>query len=202
MVDESNVPAEGPGILAFSHRSYVDPWLLGIATPRAIYGWGKIQLKDWPFFGDYLAKRGVEYVDRDNPGPEAYAIAVEHLAILRHLFAVAIEGTHKNRGPLLGESRQGVARLALKAAAKGIDIPIVTVGISSEDMHKHPRIPIFSSVVPALDRKINVVYGEPIVVAADEVAGMTVKQRKIAAEDLNERVHDGVQSSFTRALEI
>src|SRR5215212_4200126 len=66
---QENVPQEGAGILAFVHRSYLDPWVIGGATPRALRGMAKTQLQKKVYLGlgsKYLANRGAFFVDRQN----------------------------------------------------------------------------------------------------------------------------------------
>ena len=38
------IPAEGPVILVANHESMIDPWLLGLATPRPIRYMAKAEL--------------------------------------------------------------------------------------------------------------------------------------------------------------
>jgi 1-acyl-sn-glycerol-3-phosphate acyltransferase len=192
IVGINNIPEEGAAIIDISHRSLMDPWLAAIAAARAkrhIRGMVKEEVLNWYYFGlgsHYFAKRGIFFVNRKNTGRETWNLAAN---ILRsgETLAMAEEGTHKNKGPILGESKDGVARLAVKMEAEGVACPVVPLGMSTEGIHKH------------LFRPINFVIGEAL--HADIALGATIKEQKVAAEEFGEEVHRGLQTVFNEANE-
>jgi len=59
------IPLEGPVILAANHESLIDPWLLGLVTPRPIRYMAKAELWRYPglrwvmeHFGTFPVERG------------------------------------------------------------------------------------------------------------------------------------------------
>ena len=59
-------PADGPVILVANHESMIDPWILGLATPRPIRYMAKAELWSYPllrtimhWFGTFPVERGV-----------------------------------------------------------------------------------------------------------------------------------------------
>jgi 1-acyl-sn-glycerol-3-phosphate acyltransferase len=186
-----NVPMEGGGIAVMSHRHYADPWVLGPSIPRAICGMAKNQLLRPYYFGlgrIYLANRGIFFVDRDNPSSESYNTSVETIE-QGHLLGMAIEGTHKYRGPVLGEARNGVGRIALKATSENFSCTIIPVGMDTEDLHKRYR----------WHKPINVVIGEAIVVPP---GSRNIRQRRNEAEELNQMVAENLQEVFSMAIDL
>ena len=186
-----NVPMDGGGIAVMSHRHYADPWVLGPSLPRAVYGMAKNELLRPYYFGlgsIYLANRGIFFVDRDNPSSDSYNTSVETIK-QGHLLVMAIEGTHRNRGPVIGESRNGVGRIALKATSESFACTIIPVGMDTEDLHKRYR----------WHKPINVVIGEAIVVPT---GSRNIRQRKSEAEELNHIVSESLQDVFSKAIDL
>ncbi len=61
-----NVPLEGPLILASTHRSYLDPIILGAFIPRPISFMGKSELFENPLLSALITAFGAFPVDREN----------------------------------------------------------------------------------------------------------------------------------------
>jgi 1-acyl-sn-glycerol-3-phosphate acyltransferase len=181
-----NVPAEGAGILAFVHRSYIDPWAIGAATERQMRGMGKKQLQNWYYFGvdEYFAKRGIFLVDRDSPGKDVFETSMD---VIRNydLLAVAPEGTHKNRGRAIGPTKFGVGRFAALADSENINCPVVPVAMSTEGI--------------PFRRPINVLYGSPLNIVGPVE---TIKQRRSAARLLDEKLRVSLQECNDRVYDM
>ena len=143
VIGEERIPRKGAGILAFSPRSHTEIFLQGIIVPRALRAMMKQEVQSYPIIGDYLAARGIFFVNREDPDPETIAETYSYLE-QELLLDMNPEGTSKNRGPKLGELHPGVAVLAVKAARAGIDCPIVPVGMASEHLWRlpHGRVPV------------------------------------------------------------
>lgn len=141
------VPREGAGILAFSHRSYTEIFLQALIAQRPIRSMMKKEVKSYPFFGKYVANRGVYFVDRDGSDKsDRSAVLREGQSYIRQgrLLDMNPESTSTNRGPELGKLLEGTAALAVRAADEGIDCPIVPVGVASEHLWRRVggRIPV------------------------------------------------------------
>jgi 1-acyl-sn-glycerol-3-phosphate acyltransferase len=182
---QENVPKEGAAILAFVHRSYLDPWIIGAATPRAVRGMAKKELQKPSYMGFgniYLANRGIFFVDRENMSKATYDMSID---VLRHgeILAMAPEGTHKNKGRKVGPTEFGVGRIAMKAVAKGIQSPIIPAAMKTGNLWRLE--PILVSI------------GKPVAFS-EEVD--TISQRREAAVHIDELVRAGLQRCYDQVL--
>src|SRR5579864_2900572 len=103
-----NVPKDGPLIVACNHVSYLDPPVLGTASPRRIEYMAKRQLFEIPVLGSLISAVGAYPVDREGSATAAVKRSVE---VLRRGGAIGIfpEGTRNLEGT--AEARTGVALL-------------------------------------------------------------------------------------------
>ena len=129
-----HLPRRGPLLLASNHRSFLDPFCIGMLVRRPVYYMAKRELfqKRWQAW--LLARLGAFPVDRGAGDAEAMETA---RAILRRGDCVVIfpEGTRVLSGPL-GHPRRGIGRLALETGA-----PVAPVAvIGTEDVRRGWRI--------------------------------------------------------------
>ncbi|HEX6971434.1 MAG TPA: lysophospholipid acyltransferase family protein, partial [Limnochordia bacterium] len=117
-----NLPRQGSLILAANHASYIDPPLLGAATPRRLYFMAKRELFTIPLFGALIRRFGAFPVRRGALDRQAIRSALELLA-RGEAVVLFPEGTRHRSGGLL-PGQQGVAMLASRSGA-----PIVPVGL-------------------------------------------------------------------------
>jgi 1-acyl-sn-glycerol-3-phosphate acyltransferase len=146
-----HVPAEGPMILVANHESMIDPWLLGLVTPRPIRYMAKAELWKHPVtrwaiegFGGFPVSRGLGDHGAVGRGVELLG---EGAAL-----GIFPQGTclpYRHR-PWL----RGAARLATSTGA-----PIVPVCIVNSEKALRPGK--FKLGFP----RIRVIVAEPIVVA-------------------------------------
>ncbi len=129
-----HIPSEGPVLLAINHRSFSDPFLIGICLRRPLRFVAKKELFDRWWKARLLLALGAFPIDRG----ESDELAMETARlILMDGGAVGIfpEGTRVRPGPL-GQPKRGVGRLALETGA-----PIVPVAITgTDDIRKGWRI--------------------------------------------------------------
>ena len=118
-----HVPTEGAAIVAPNHKSFLDPFFVGLAVRRRVRFMAKVEMFRGPLcpllvgLGAFPVRRG-----------EADAEAVETArAILRAggLVVVFPEGTRVDEPDALGSPHHGAGRLAMDTGA-----PIVPVAIS------------------------------------------------------------------------
>lgn len=117
-----HVPDEGPAILAPNHKSFWDPFFLGLALRRHVRYMAKLEL----FRGvlaAVLPRLGAFPVRRGESDAEALGTARELLA-KGALVVVFPEGTRVEETDALARPHHGAARLALDTGA-----PIVPVAI-------------------------------------------------------------------------
>ena len=141
-----HIPASGPAIVAFNHRSYFDPTAMALLLARAGRAarfLGKKEVFDVPLAGRLGVMLGGIRVDRGSGDDEPLGKAVEALAG-GDLVAMAPQGTIP-RGPAFFDpvlkARWGTARLARASGA-----PVVPVGLWGTEA-VWPR----SSRLPSLD---------------------------------------------------
>jgi 1-acyl-sn-glycerol-3-phosphate acyltransferase len=128
---QENVPDEAGVIVASNHLSIADPILVCVTVERLVRRRVRYMAKSeafgWPVLGPLMTAYGGFGVRRGRPDRDAYRMAREVLASGDWL-GLAPEGTRSRTG-MLGEPKQGVALLAVRAAA-----PILPVGISGTDL--------------------------------------------------------------------
>jgi glycerol-3-phosphate dehydrogenase (NAD(P)+) len=133
-IGREHLPAGGPVILAANHRSFMDPFVIGMAARRPIYYVAKQELFRYRPVGWLLASLGAFPVRRGEGDAEMVETA---RAILARGDALVMfpEGTRVRPGAL-GRPRRGVGRLALETGA-----PVVPVAvIGTEDVRRGWRI--------------------------------------------------------------
>jgi len=167
-----HLPADGPIILAPSHRSFADFGFTAFLTERKIFFMAKDDLWRNPRFGTFLTNLGVFPVHREAPDRESMRRAEE---VLRQgqVLVVFPEGTRQS-GPLITELHEGAAFLSARTGA-----PIVPIGIGNTDraMPKGSRIP--------KPLRVQVVVGEPIEAPARSSAGRVARsQVRATTEEL------------------
>src|SRR5688572_4811689 len=129
-----HIPADGPLILAANHRSFLDPFVIGMMTRRPLHFVAKRELFSHRLGAWLLNSLGAFPIERGKGDEGAMGTA---RAILERGGAVLIfpEGTRIRPGGL-GRARRGVGRLALETGA-----PVVPIAIhGTEDVRRGWRI--------------------------------------------------------------
>src|SRR4051794_9239606 len=121
-VGREHVPTDGPVILAANHRSFLDPFIVGICVRRPVYFVAKRELFRRRWQGWLLNALGAFPIRRGESDSESMETALE---ILRRGDVVVIfpEGTRIRTGSL-GKAKRGVGRMALESGA-----PVVPVAV-------------------------------------------------------------------------
>ncbi|HEX3874330.1 MAG TPA: lysophospholipid acyltransferase family protein [Solirubrobacteraceae bacterium] len=125
-VGMQHIPKTGPVIFAANHRSFLDPFVIGMLTRRPVYYVAKRELFENPVQAWLLNRLGAFPVERGEGDQRSMSTA---RAILARGDCVVIfpEGTRIRGGPLRTPKR-GVGRLALETGA-----PIVPVAVVGTD---------------------------------------------------------------------
>src|SRR3954464_509984 len=122
---QPNIP-DGPVILAANHRSFLDPFVIGVCLRRPIYFVAKKELFDNPLQGWFLNCLVAFPVRRGESDEDSVRTALE---LLERGQAVVIfpEGTRIRSGSL-GKPRRGVGGMALESGA-----PVVPVAVTGTE---------------------------------------------------------------------
>jgi 1-acyl-sn-glycerol-3-phosphate acyltransferase len=116
------VPATGPAILAANHESVLDPFALGLATPRTIRFMTKVELWRSPLLRPLLRGLGGFPVDRGRSDVEAVGRALQLIAA-GEVLGIFPQGTCR---PLRNRPwLRGAARLALVTGTPLVPVCLV-----------------------------------------------------------------------------
>jgi glycerol-3-phosphate dehydrogenase (NAD(P)+) len=117
---------DGAVLLAANHRSFLDPFLVGLCLRRPVYFVAKRELFEKRLTAWFLCSLGAFPIRRGESDEEAMTTALE---LLERGEAVVIfpEGTRVRTGPP-GPAKRGVGRLALESGA-----PVVPVAVAGSE---------------------------------------------------------------------
>jgi putative phosphoserine phosphatase/1-acylglycerol-3-phosphate O-acyltransferase len=161
-----NIPATGPALVVFNHRSYFDPTVMGLVVAKAgrsVRGLGKKEVFDVPVAGRFLKALGGVRVERASGSDEPLKQAAKALDG-GELVMMAPQGTIP-RGPAFFDpqlkGRWGAARLAGLTGA-----PVIPVGIWGTERvwPRSARLPKVSLNRPS----VSAVVGAPVDITGDD----------------------------------
>jgi 1-acyl-sn-glycerol-3-phosphate acyltransferase len=146
-IGREHLPKQGPLLLASNHRSFLDPFVIGMLVRRPVYYMAKRELFEKRWQAWILNALGAFPVDRGHGDSAAMDTA---RTILERGDCVVLfpEGTRVRPGPL-AKPRRGVGRLALET---GVPVAPVAV-IGTEDVRCGWRI---------RPRKVRIRVGRPL----------------------------------------
>ncbi len=140
-----HIPATGPAIVVFNHRSYYDPLVMSLVISKAgrnVRGLGKKEVFDVPLIGSLLKASGGIRVDRGTGSDEPLDAAIAAIEA-GELLMIAPEGTIP-RGPAFFDpelkGRWGAARIAAATRA-----PVIPIGLwgTEKVWPRNSRLPKF-----------------------------------------------------------
>ena len=121
-IGREHIPTSGGVIIAPNHRSFLDPWVVGICLRRPVYFVAKRELFQRRWMGWFLNSLGAFPIRRGESDEEAMETA-RQLVARGEAILIFPEGTRIRRGSL-GDPKRGVGRLALETGA-----PVVPVAV-------------------------------------------------------------------------
>lgn len=109
------IPRMGPAILAANHVSYIDPIIIGIATPRPVCFMAKKELFRSPLFGWLLRQFGTIPINRYRTDVQAFKRSASALKA-GEIVAIFPEGT-RGDGVNLRPAKPGIGLIAAQTGA-------------------------------------------------------------------------------------
>jgi 1-acyl-sn-glycerol-3-phosphate acyltransferase len=169
------LPRTGPLIVAVNHVSNADAVVVdGWFQPRLgrrIHWLGKREMVEWPILGWFVRRLSVHPIDRGTGDIDAFRTALRVLED-GHVLLAFPEGTRSASG-VLGEGKEGVASLALRAAA-----PIVPIGLAGT-RRLWPR-----GGKPRFGSHVTMRVGDPFSLAEELPTGIDRRAAKAAGTEL------------------
>jgi 1-acyl-sn-glycerol-3-phosphate acyltransferase len=121
-IGREHIPASGPALVASNHRSFLDPFVIGMLARRPMYYVAKREIFVNPVVSWLLSAVGAFPVARGE-GDREMIVTARALLARGELVLIFPEGTRTRPGPLR-RPRRGVGRLALEAG-----VPVIPVAI-------------------------------------------------------------------------
>lgn len=163
-----NIPAEGPALLVFNHRSYFDSTVMGLVAAKAgrsIRGLGKKEVFDAPIIGRMMKAVGgirVERASGSNEPLDKAALALD----CGEVVMMAPQGTIP-RGPAFFDpelkGRWGAAKLATMTG-----VPIIPIGLWNTEA-VWPRSGRFPTITFTDRPLVSVAVGAPVEISGDDL---------------------------------
>lgn len=174
-----HLPADGPVIVAPNHKSFLDPFFIGLVARRRLRYMAKVELFRGPL-ARLLPRLGAFPVRRGAGDPAAHATAA---AILRQGGVVVVfpEGTRVEDRDVLGAPHHGAGTLALETGA-----PIVPAAVAGTSHLWFGPLP--------KPRLVRVAFLPPIEVASEPPTD------EVLARIVDERLWPAVRQEYGRLI--
>jgi 1-acyl-sn-glycerol-3-phosphate acyltransferase len=141
---KGRVPLEGGLVIACNHFSWIDPPVLGAATPRVVYFLAKVEAHRVPGLGEIMRAFGTLSVRRGESDREAVRL-MRQIVSEGNALGMFVEGT-RQRGGVPGIVQPGAAMAAINEQA-----PVIPAAIHGS---QHWRLGNFAPV--------SLAWGEPV----------------------------------------
>jgi 1-acyl-sn-glycerol-3-phosphate acyltransferase len=158
-------PPTGPVVLASNHRSNLDPFFLGVSTPRQIHFMAKAELWKVGALGWLIDKLGAFPINRGEADRQAVRKALDTLAA-GAVLGIFPEGSRHPQGGF-GAIHPGVTLFSLREGV--VTIPVVMEGTERIMRGRMIRFP-----------KVRVAFGPPLPLPKPDMARA---QRALFASD-------------------
>ena len=158
------VPRDGGIVVASNHFSWLDPIVLGVASPRIVYYMAKIEAHRVPGFGAFIRSFGCFPVRRGESDRDAVR-TMRRIVAEGKALGLFVEGTRQRSG-VPGPVMPGAAMVALQE-----DVPVVPVAIHGS---QHWR--------PGNFHPVSAAWGEPMTFAGLPKGGRGYKEASALLE--------------------
>jgi len=158
------VPGEGGIVVASNHFSWIDPVVLGAASPRTLHYMAKVEAHRIPGLGSFIRLFGCFPVRRGESDREAVRTMRQ---VVRDGLALGLfaEGTRQRSG-LPGPVQPGAAMVALQEGA-----PIVPVAVHGSQTWR-----------PGNFHPVSIAWGEPLVLEGLPKGGRGYREASAVVE--------------------
>jgi 1-acyl-sn-glycerol-3-phosphate acyltransferase len=177
-IDSSQLPPDGPVIIAPNHFSFLDHFFLAVYLRRKVHFMAKSQMFKPPLQFVYT-HGGVFPVRRGHNDTEAFKTA--HAVLARGDIVVMYAEAGRSRSGGLGKPRHGLGRLALESGA-----PVVPAAIAGSDKARNWKRLQFP--------KVTVQFGTPM------QFGRVEEPTREQAQSASEQVFDRVKEMYSRLV--
>ena len=166
------VPPEGGVVVASNHFSWLDPVVLGAASPRILYYMAKIEAHRVPGFGAFIRSFGCFSVRRGESDRDAVR-TMRQIVADGNALGLFVEGTRQRSG-VPGPVQPGAAMVAIQEGA-----PVVPVAIHGTQTWS-PRHP----------SPVSIAWGEPLALDGLPKGGKGYKEASVQVEHEIRRLWD------------
>jgi 1-acyl-sn-glycerol-3-phosphate acyltransferase len=184
-----HVPAKGPVLLVANHVSFLDPPLVGGASPRPLSFLAKAELFRVPLFGGLIRRLNAQPLRRE--GGDAAALRAA-LRVLKRGGALLVfpEGT-RGEGDILGPAKPGAGMLAVLGGAPVVPVYISGSGRAWPRGRRFPR--------PA---NVTVTFGSPLPVTVGGYASRKDDYEAVSRQMMSAiaGLRDSASSGDSRAI--
>jgi 1-acyl-sn-glycerol-3-phosphate acyltransferase len=168
------VPATGGCVVASNHFSWLDPAVLGAASPRILYYMAKIEAHRAPGLGPFIRSFGCFSVRRGESDRDAVR-TMRRIVADGNALGLFVEGTRQRAG-VPGAVQPGAAMVAIQE-----DAPVVPVAIHGTQTWS-PRHPT----------PVSIVWGEPLALDGVPKGGKGYKEASAQIEHEIRRLWDSL----------
>ena len=159
------VPREGGAVIASNHFHWLDPVVLGAASPRVIYYMAKIEAHRVPGLGAFIRAFGCFPVRRGESDREAVR-TMRRVVEEGKALGLFVEGTRQRSGEP-GDVQPGAAMVALQEG-----VPIVPVAIHGTQTWR-----------PGSRTPVSIAWGEPLELTGLPKGGKGYKEASLVVQD-------------------
>ena len=169
---KDRVPPAGGCVVASNHFSWLDPVVLGRASPRVLYYMAKIEAHRLPGLGTFIRAFGCFPVRRGESDRDAVRL-MRTIVAEGHALGLFAEGSRQRSG-VPGYVQPGAAMVALQEGA-----PILPVAIHGTQTWR-----------PGGFQPVSIAWGEPMILDGLPKGGKGYKEASVLVQDEIRRLWD------------
>lgn len=169
---KDRVPVEGGCVVASNHFSWLDPVVLGVASPRPLYYMAKIEAHRAPGLGAFIRAFGCFPVRRGESDREAVR-TMRRVVAEGNALGLFVEGTRQRSG-VPGEVQPGAAMVAILEG-----VPVLPVAIHGSQSWSVRRLQV-----------VSIAWGEPLALDGLPKGGRGYKEASVEIQREIRRLWD------------